>query len=151
MKKYDQISSLVWLLFAIIISIESIRLPLGSFRNPDAGFLPLGMGIILGILSGMNFLKSCLNKTQGARESWYSKEKWPKLILILVALFSYSICLEIVGFLVSTFFLLLFLLRAIEPQRWIVTMGFSTLSSFAIYIIFEVLLRVQLPRGIWGF
>ena len=45
---------------------------------------------------------------------------------------------------------MIFLLKAIEPQKW----GTSLIASFSIsaaaYIVFEVLLKVQLPLGIVG-
>jgi putative tricarboxylic transport membrane protein len=151
MKRKGQISSLAWLFFAIFICIESIRLPLGSFADPDAGFLPLGLGIMLGILSSIDYIQSSKSKMQEARESWYSKERWPKLILVLAGLFVYIICLEILGFPISTTLILIFLFRAIKPQRWAVAVGGGILSASAFYVIFGLLLKVQLPKGIWGF
>ncbi len=45
-------------------------------------------------------------------------------------MFAYAFCLEILGFLVSTFLLLVFLFRAgMEPQRWLVAIGGSAIAS----------------------
>jgi hypothetical protein len=38
----------------------------------------------------------------------------------------------------------------VEPQRWVVAIGGSALASIASYIIFEVWLKTQLPKGIFG-
>jgi len=150
MKKYDQMSSLVWLLFALYICLESIRLPLGSWRDPGAGFLPLGSGIFLGFLSIVSYLQAHLSRSEDVRDSWYSKERWKNLILVLAALLAYAIFLEILGFLLGTFLLLIFLFRGIEPQRWAVAIGGSALASFLSYAVFELWLRTQLPKGILG-
>ena len=40
MKYGDQISAVFWLIFSIVMSIESYRLGLGSLHFPKAGFLP---------------------------------------------------------------------------------------------------------------
>jgi putative tricarboxylic transport membrane protein len=153
MRRYDQMSSLVWLVFAIYICIESNRLSFGSFHNPGPGFLPLLVGIFLGIFSIIVFLQASLSgKSQESNLSWYSKEKWKKLIWVLVALFAYAVCLEILGFLISTFLLLVFLfLSGMEPKRWGVAIGGSAIASVSSYAVFELWLRTQLPRGILGF
>jgi len=153
MRRYDQMSSLVWLAFAIYICIESSRLSFGSFHNPGPGFLPLLVGILLGLFSIVVFLQAFLSKeTEEIVQSWYSKEKWKKLIWVLVALFAYAVCLEILGFLISTFLLLVFLfLSGMEPKRWGVAIGGSAIASVSSYAVFELWLRTQLPKGILGF
>jgi hypothetical protein len=52
------------------------------------------------------------------------------------------------GFLISTFIFLAFLLRVIEPQRWSVALLGSLAASAAFYFIFEMGLKSQLPRGL---
>jgi putative tricarboxylic transport membrane protein len=153
MKRHDQMSSLVWLVFAIYICIESSRLPFGSFHNPGPGFLPLLIGLILGILSFLVFLLARLSKeTEKIGQSWYPKERWKKLIWVLVALFAYAVCLEILGFLISTFLLLVFLFRAgIETQKWVWAIGGSAVASLSSYAVFELWLKTQLPKGFLGF
>jgi len=153
MKRYDQMSSLVWLILAICICIESSRLSFGSFHNPGPGFLPLLVGLILGIFSLIVFLQATLSgKPQESLPPWYPKERWRKLIWVLIALFSYAVCLETLGFLISTFLLLVFLFRyGMEPKRWVVAIGASAMASFSSYAVFELWLKTQLPRGIFGF
>jgi len=150
MKKYDQLSSLLWLAFAFYIGIESLRLPLGSWRDPGAGFLPLGAGIGLAILSLTLFSQARFRREERTRTGWYSQMRWKSLLVILGVLFGYALFLDFLGFLVSTFLLLVMLFRLVEPQRWVVAIGGSALASIACYIIFEVWLKTQLPKGIFG-
>lgn len=153
MRRYDRTSSLVWLAFAIYICIESSRLSFGSFHSPGPGFLPLLVGLLLGIFSIIVFLQATISgKPQEKIPSWYPQERWIKLTWVLVALFAYAICLEILGFLISTFLLLVFLFRSgPEPKRWVVAIGGSALASLSSYAVFELWLRTQLPKGILGF
>ena len=151
MKRYDQISSLVWLALALFICVESVRLPIGSWRDPGAGFFPLWSGIFLGVLSGITFIRAFLSKETEPRDSWYPRDRWKSLILIPAVLTAYALSLEVIGFLSSTFLLLALLFRAIEPQRWIVAIGGSAAASVLSYAIFELWLKTQLPKGIFGF
>jgi len=146
-----QISSLVWLIFSVFIAVESLRMPVGSWRDPGPGFLPLGTGILLGVLSILNIYRSRRGEAAAAKEPWYSPDRWPKLLIVTASLFIYLLLWPILGFLVCTIALLLFLFRTVEPQTWKVTVGASLLISLAFYGIFEVWLKTQLPKGLWGF
>jgi hypothetical protein len=113
--------------------------------------LPLGTGILLSLLSFFSYLESRKGKIAVSKDSWYSKERWPKLIWVSVALFVYILCWPILGFLISTVGLLLFIFIAVEPQKWQVIAGGSILITLAFYVVFEIWLKTQLPKGIWGF
>ena len=152
MKNPDRKSSLVWLVFAGLICIESLRLPIGSLREPGPGFLPLFVGFLLVGLSLVCFLQARLEPPNGARETWYSRERWKTLAWILVSLFAYAGTLDLLGFILSSFLLLVFLFRfGISPQRWIWAIGGGAIASLSCYAIFELWLRTQLPKGILGF
>jgi hypothetical protein len=50
-----------------------------------------------------------------------------------------------------TALLLLFLFRAIEPQKWKMAIGLAISSSVGFYLLFDRVLQVSLPKGIFGF
>ncbi len=151
MRKRGKLSSFVWLSFAIFILVESIRLPLGSWRDPGAGFLPLWSGILLALLSLIDYGQSRRKEDSPSEEPGVSGPRLKNLLWVVAALFGYSIFLEILGFLLTTFLLLLILLRAGEPQKWTVALGGSVTASLLSYVLFEVWLKTQLPKGIFGF
>jgi putative tricarboxylic transport membrane protein len=152
MKKYDRITSVVWLGFAVYICVESIRLPLGSFHDPGPGFLPLLVGIILAGLSVVCFQRAQTVELKGQGESWYSQERWKNLIWVLLTLFAYALTLDHLGFLIGTFLFLAFLFRlGMGPQKWFWAIGGSLMASLSCYAVFELWLQTQLPKGILGF
>jgi putative tricarboxylic transport membrane protein len=152
MKKYDQTSSLVWLGFALLICVESFRLPLGSIHDPGPGFLPLLVGVLLAGLSVICFLQARKGPSAEPKGSWYSTERWKNLVWVLLALLAYAVVLDYLGFLISTFLLLIVLFRfGMEPQRWAWAIGGSVIASLSCYAVFELWLRTQLPKGILGF
>ncbi len=149
----DQTSSLSCLALALFICVQTIwKLPLGSWRDPGPGFWPLGAGIALGSLSALNLILSLRRSSPKDKETWYPKKSWKMLVLILAAMLAYVFSLEILGFLVATFLLLILFFRtAPNPQGWGVSIGGSALLSFAAYVIFDWWLKSELPTGIWGF
>lgn len=50
MKKHNLIGGLFWFVLGICICIESVKLNLGDFHKPGAGFTPFLAGAFLGIV-----------------------------------------------------------------------------------------------------
>ena len=69
------------------------------------------------------------------------------MVLAVIALLAYAVIMNYLGFLVSTFLFLVFLLKVIEPQRWSVALLGSLVASAAFYGVFELGLQSQLPKG----
>jgi hypothetical protein len=64
------------------------------------------------------------------------------------ALLVYNFIFVYLGFILSTILLLLFLFKAIEPQKWSVAVAGALIASLAAYVLFARWLDVQLPVGI---
>jgi hypothetical protein len=152
MKKTDQWSGLVLLILAGFICCGSILLPYGNIHNPGPGFFPLWLGIILGALSIGLLLQSARRK-EGARvlgDILPEKVRWQKVLWVLIALVLYGCLMNIFGFLIVTLFLMAFLLRFIEPQPWKSVIGWTLVGSLGCYLVFEVWMKLRLPKGFLG-
>jgi len=73
-----------------------------------------------------------------------------RVVLALLAMLAASALFDVVGFVLTTFCLMLFLFRVIEPQRWKVDLFYVLIFTLGSYILFQVLLKVQLPTGFLG-
>lgn len=149
-KRYDQVSGLLWIALGIGLSIESIKLGLGTIHNPGSGFAPFLMGGLLGLFGLI--LTSCatlerLDKSGDIREVSVIKG-FNKGFLSLIFLFMYTLLLETLGFIVATSLLLFLLLKILEPKKWVGPIFISLLGVALSYLIFHVWLRISFPRGI---
>jgi putative tricarboxylic transport membrane protein len=145
-------SSLVWLGLAVLICVGSLRLSLGSFKNPGPGFFPFIAGLVLGVLAAVVYLqarRAASSTGETKAPLWANPSGVKKVVLTTIVLLVYAIGMYYVGFLVSTFIFFVFLLRTIEPQRWSLVILESLLASGISYLIFEIWLQAQLPRGIF--
>ena len=145
-------SSLVWLGLAVLICIGSLRLSLGSFQNPGPGFFPFIAGLVLGTLAAVVYFqarRAAASARESSRPLWANPGGVKKVVLTTIALMGYAISMNYLGFLISTFLFLIFLLRTIEPQRWGMVILESLLASGISYLVFEIWLKAQLPRGIF--
>jgi hypothetical protein len=75
-------------------------------------------------------------------------ERWPKLLATVAILISYYLLLEILGYILCTFGLMLFLLRVVETTRWRTVLLEAFLSTAASFALFELWMKVQLPKGV---
>ena len=77
--------------------------------------------------------------------------RWWKVLLVIVALVLYGSLMNTIGFLLVTFLLMVFLLRSIDPQPWRAVFGWAFLGSVGSYLIFEVWMKLRLPKGFLEF
>jgi putative tricarboxylic transport membrane protein len=148
----DRWSALFCLVVAIGICFGSVRLSLGEFHKPGPGFFSFWAGAILGLLSSIVFLKSFKGSAGDERKAfWQNPKRTRKMIYVIFALILYVVGLNYLGFFLSTLCFLGFLLRAIDPQRWLVVIAVSIFSTIISYGIFQYWLNVPFPIGILGF
>ena len=128
----------------------SSKLPFGGFATPGAGFLPFSVGVLMFLLSLILFIQSFSKGGEGRKALW-AKGGTGRVLLILLSLVLYGLILEKLGFILTTFLLMGFLLLAIGKVRRSVVVLLSLISSLGCYGVFQVWLNVQLPKGIFGF
>lgn len=151
MGKKDRISSIFWLIISVLILKATWGLPFGTLSRPKPGFFPLIIGMISGLLSLILFVKSWLGKKEGGEDFRFFPERGGgmRITLTLGTMLVFYLIFESVGFLLTTFFLILVLIRFVEPHKWLYSIGVAILVSFGSYLLFKVLLKSDLPMGIF--
>jgi putative tricarboxylic transport membrane protein len=152
MGKADRISGLFWLIFSVFGSYHAYKLGMGTLHQPGPGFLFFWTGIVIGLLSLTVILRSFGKRSPDeAKGSIFGKGNVTKILLVLVSLFLYGLLMERLGFLIVTLLLFLYLLGFIEKKRWSFTVLVSLIVTIISYLVFEVGLQSQLPKGLLEF
>ena len=138
-----------WVAAGMLACYGATRLGLGSVSEPGAGFIFFWSGLILVVLSLVVLVDSMRSGEDmiGAM----GKMNWAKIALILLSLVLYGYFLERLGFVLTTFVLLSFLLGWIGSTNWGRSIAVACASALACYGIFELWLKIRLPKGIFGF
>jgi putative tricarboxylic transport membrane protein len=147
-KKID--GSLIFFILASgAICVESYKLGLGTFNQPLPGFFPFITGAVLGILSAVQLW---LNLSYSGKMEWMKISiAWRRVLSLFGALLAYAFIMEFLGFSLSTFLFVLFLIKGIEGKPWL-TAGSAALGvAVFMHVVFRVWLQVQLPPGWVGF
>lgn len=153
MIKSERISSIILIMFAAFILFETRKYPVGTIDNPGPGFLPILLGIAIGLMSIALLIRAW--QADKARKIRIEKTLWPdkkglfKVSLIFFSILIFTILFEVTGYIINIFFLFLILLKPVGKQRWIPTVIISTGAVLVSYLLFDRWLMLPLPRGIW--
>ena len=104
------------------------------------------IGLSLGIL-----IQAARGKAvQGELKGIWAGIRWGKVVSVLAALFIYAYLFTPLGFILTTIPLLIFLFKAVEPQKWSWAILGAIVSTLAAYGVFRLWLQCQLPQGLLG-
>jgi putative tricarboxylic transport membrane protein len=134
---------------SIAIIFGSLAYPFGSFSHPGPAFLPLSSGIVMAGMSLILFVQAMLknHKREEQKGEAFLTKRWPKLVATLLILIAYSFLLNYLGYPLTTFIFMLLTLKVVEPKNWRTALLESTLAVIISYTLFEVILKVYLPKG----
>ena len=154
MNMRDAVGSMFWILVGSFFCVGSLTYGLFNEGVPGPGLLSFFAGIILIFLGLIVFVTAFIRKPgykKHVQDKFFpEKFSFKKIVFTVLALIVYLTVLEYLGFLLTTFLFMLFLFSFIEPKKWPVAIASSILISSFFYILFQLLLKVRLPRGIWG-
>ena len=141
--------ALLWVAVGFLACYGATRLGLGSVTEPGAGFIFFWSGVILAILSIIVCADSVRSPEETTREM--GEMNWTKIALVLLSLLLYAFFLERLGFVLTTFVLVSFLLSCVEGKNWSRSLGVACAAALASYGMFEWWLKIRLPKGFFGF
>lgn len=149
MKTYNRISGLFWFVISIFVCYKSLQVEVGTIRSPGAGFVPFWVGVIFALLSAVLFAMSFHLMENTDREIPDRREtNCSRVLVFLLVLFLYVLLFQKIGYLLSTFGLMLCLLSISEKMMWWIRVLSSIFISISTYVLFKTWLNVQLPGGV---
>jgi Na+-transporting NADH:ubiquinone oxidoreductase subunit NqrB len=121
---------------------QSLSLPFGGIGLPGPGFFPFALGCALALLALATLVRAIVD---GAGEDVYLGHR--DILIVFAALAGVAATFETLGAYVSlgTFMAILLLVVA-GSALWRVALG-TGVGMVAVWVVFKVLLGVQLPAG----
>jgi putative tricarboxylic transport membrane protein len=153
MERYDRIFSLIWIGLGVGQCVEAWRLGLGKVSEPETGFAPFVVGLLIILLSLFLLLESsvAIKKNPGKGVSIWSDVHWKRILSMILLLSAYALLLRKLGFLIDTFLLMTLLVKSGDRSKWPGAIVAGLSISVMSYIIFKVWLFVPFPEGVLGF
>jgi len=128
----------------------AMQLPFGRMDQTGAALFPVIVGLIM-IIASLAVIRD------GFKMSTEDQVEVPigagrvRLIGLIVLMLAYFIALPWTGPLISSFVFCAVLMRLLSSLHWARIASYALLMSIGIYIIFVLVLKVPLPRGMLGF
>lgn len=127
---------------------EALGMTLFTEIGPGSGFFPFSLGVILAGLSMVWLIGIIAQPTEGAGQDFLPQRAGVgRIAAIVVSLFLFALLADTLGFQLTMFVFLLFLLVVLGRQNPLVTLLISIVGSFGIYYVFKNWLDVQLPAS----
>jgi putative tricarboxylic transport membrane protein len=152
MQSYNRIAAIFFLFVGIFFSAYSRTVEIGTLMEPGPGFLPFFGGLTLAAMSIALLLGTFIRKVTERRLSFFAqRDSWKRVVAVFLSLIAYNLLLTHLGFTLTTFFFIGFLVRFIFPQTTKRTLIVAILSALGARLLFINFLETQLPKGFLGF
>jgi len=143
----NRISGIVVFFLGAAILWQAMALRIGTFRSPGPGFFPCLIAVILIALSFFLIIPSPKEKK---KSSPLSLRSLGRVVIIYGSLLAYFFTLEFLGFVIAGFLLMIFLFVVIDRQKITVATVTAFIFMTLAYVLFNVILKGQLPQGLLG-
>lgn len=153
MNRDEVIGGAIIFLFGGVTLILSLGMPLGTFRMAGPGLFPLCLGIILMILATIFLINTKYRKkstTEKPEDMVPTPRSTRQMLLFLGATTIAVACFNTLGFPLTSFLLMVLLLRSLGIKRWPFLMIMSLATAVGSYILFVQILKIPLPKGLLG-
>ena len=152
-KQIRKVEGIFWVWIGFLICLLGWRVDTGSFREPGSGFVAVFSGLFVaavGMIMTLSevFSKSSQNDTFDLRSA-FKDISWFRLIYTMVLLFGYALLFDVLGYVLTTLFVMWGLFYDWETKRWFPSFITSFVTTGVSYLVFEVWLHCQFPRGIF--
>ncbi len=148
----ERAASLIFFLVGIYGLIFGIKLPLGTWRDPGPGVLPLGLSILL-LASG--FMWYIFGGKKGGGKKKEQEIGWAELsknfvtpLKIVGTTITFIFLMETIGYLLASSIYVFILFSWISRYRLWAAVGLALIIGAGTWFFFGKILAVPLPRGL---
>jgi putative tricarboxylic transport membrane protein len=136
------------LILGVAIVVVSWNYGFGSIKRPGPGLYPffLGLCIILPLSLALLILGLGSEKS----EAIFDRSSLKTFLLMNVFFVFWIISLPFLGYVIATFCATFAFCKIMHLEGWIKPLILSFSTSFLVYLLFDVWLYIDLPRGILG-
>lgn len=146
MKRFERIAAGVIFVIGAGAAYAAVEMGYGSARFPGPGFLPFWIAALLTLTAGV-YLAANLGLDASPRRLW-EPNTWRRPLLSALVMLAFTLLMGWLGFFASTFLLFVAWLVLVEGAAWLTVWAVSVLGTLGAYVLFAVLLKVPLPKGL---
>jgi len=152
MRKADIWVSFLFMLFGIIVVVDSVRLGfMWGESGPESGFFPFYLGVGVVISSLIVFFNVLYGyRKEGAGRPLMPPGALKSILWVVIPSTAMVAITELVGLHIAAALFLGFYMRVVGKIGWVTTMLVAIIAPLSLYITFDKLFLIPLPAGLWG-
>jgi len=139
------------MLVGMAVSIESIRLKVGTFSRPEPGFYPFFVGLLLMGIAFVLLVQSWLGRGDTSQQPQDAIGDLRRPMILLSSMGVYTALMNPIGYVLPTVLLAAVVLRITGVTSWKVVGLISVGLSVGSYVLFSRILGIDLPAGVLSF
>jgi putative tricarboxylic transport membrane protein len=147
LRRADFWSGIFWLGIGAFVTWQGHKLGLGRLNNPGSGFALFWLGLIMSGFAAAILFGSMARGGPSLSDLW-AGTRWPRVLTVVALLIAYGLAFETLGFVLSTFALLLALMLFVDPVRWPLAVVIAVAAPVGIWALVTKWLKIQMPAGI---
>jgi putative tricarboxylic transport membrane protein len=142
---------IIWTIIGSFICFLAWKTHLGSFHEPGPGFIAFFSGLLIGAMGLVMILSRAWAKPSKVNtlEDPFRPRNWRHLLFAVIVLFGYAFLLDKLGYIITTLFMMWAFFYVFGGRRWLPSLLVSAFIVASTYMVFDVWLRCQFPRGIF--
>jgi hypothetical protein len=148
--RYQKITAFILFGFSLLYFFSSLRLKLGTLKYPGPGLIPVGIGGLLLLCTGIYLARVLRVKPPGGKkreEGPRGEKNYLAIFGILGCTLAYPFLLEYGKFVVSTFAVAYLMLVLLKPSRSLFSFFLALAMAVGSFLVFSRFLGVALPSG----
>jgi hypothetical protein len=151
-REIKTVEGVVWIGFGIVVCVLAWGFDLGSIREPGAGSIAFLCGLSLCAIGSVMVISRVFSKKPPAGSKGPGMVQFisqPRLLYVLGLLLGYILFLNMLGYIVVTFLLMWGVAFDWDKKNVASSLLFAAITVAVSYLMFQIWLRTQLPRGIF--
>jgi len=150
MRRVEILTALGFIAFAIAIVVQARSVGSGwSVGQPQPGFLPFWLGLLLGICGVIVLGQVLLGEKPSLHAFFEGRTGLASVLKVSASGIGMLVLIYLVGFYTATLVYVFAYTRFVGKHTWFVAVALSLVISFGSFYAFERVLAILLPRGLY--
>lgn len=150
MRVANRIASIIILVYGIYVIIEALKFDYMTGGTPGPGFLPLWLGLGISSLATISFIKT-FTRFESLLCNPFDSSDLRTLLIVIGSCVIVVVITPLTGLLFALSVMVGGIARLLGTKSWKKVFGLGLLTPVLLFLIFDVILGVPLPKSIFGF
>ena len=135
-------------ILGIVIIVVSLEYGFGALKQPGPGLYPFFLGLIIVPFSMVLVILGLKSKKA---QPLFSRSSFITFSLMVISFVLWILSLPVLGYVISTFCVTFAFCKIMTLEGWLRPFILSACTALFVYLLFDVWLYIDLPRGMLGF